>query len=73
MSDERLKRTAWLSGLARRDRDVQTMIAQVCSSKGERSLGELAMNHPEVLDELVEVVEDLLDQMPTDNRPGYLR
>lgn len=77
MTDEeilgRVEKAAWLSDLARRDSDVQLMVVGALQHWGVFSLKALAVEEPDAFDRVVEVVEDLVAQMPTEERPRFLQ
>ena len=52
--DERLEKLVWLADLCRRDADVSMMMTAVVTAERVTSIGELAVEKPEVFDLLVE-------------------
>lgn len=61
-----------LTKLMFQDRDVKMAVVAVLKRQNIRSLGELARLKPKVFDDLHESLTDLVDQAPTEHRPGFL-
>lgn len=59
-----------LIGLMRSDRDIATIVNACLAERGLASLQQLADDHPDVLAELVSVVDDLNEQAPPTHIPG---
>jgi hypothetical protein len=58
----------WMSA----DVDIRTMAAATCKTHAVGNVGELANLEPLLFDELYEAADDLLEQIPRQERPGWM-
>jgi hypothetical protein len=58
----------WMSA----DVDIRVMAAATCKTHAVGNVGELANLEPLLFDELYEAAEDLLEQIPRQERPGWM-
>ena len=54
------------------DLDIRVMAGATCKTHAVQNVGELATLEPMLFDELFEAAEDLLEQIPKQERPGWM-
>lgn len=73
LTDDQQVKVLYFRDWTKSDRNIQQMVAQVMATHAVTSLAALAEEHPETFDELYEVVEGILAEIPTRNDPFFTR
>lgn len=70
--DERMRRFTELSMQMKADPAVLSIVENWCVSVPCKTVGEMAQNHPDEFDFLIEAVDDFLEQTPSAEEADWM-
>lgn len=73
LTEEQQAKILELRAWTKADRDAQVIVAQTMARHRVTSTAQLAEDHPDLFDELHDVIESMLDDIPTRNDPFFTR